>query len=79
VGDSKEMIMRTQKFLFSNQRSLCVFPDEPASLAQAFPMLGLEAGPETRPKKFMRDALGWALVAFEPGALATSHLVRLDN
>jgi hypothetical protein len=41
-----------------------------------------EAVPGTRLNKSMRDGLRWALVAlltFGPGALATSHLARLDN
>lgn len=36
--------MRTQKILFSNQQSLCIFPDDCSHLAQAISMLGLEDG-----------------------------------
>jgi hypothetical protein len=36
--------MRTQKILFSNQQSLCIFPDDRSHLAQAISMLGLEDG-----------------------------------
>jgi len=37
-------MMRTQMISYPDQRALCVFPDEPAELAPAISMLGLEDG-----------------------------------
>jgi hypothetical protein len=36
--------MRTQKIYFPEQQALCVFPDEPANLAQSISTLGLKDG-----------------------------------